>query len=52
MSVFQKRPICHPELVSGSSKFSILLDAESILKRVQHKVQHDIFFGFRLFTNS
>jgi uncharacterized protein len=29
-----------------------LLDAEPILKRVQHKVQHDIFLGFPIFTNS
>jgi hypothetical protein len=50
-----KGPVCHPEpcpglvswVVSGSLKFLILLDAESILKQVQHKVQkHDIFPGF------
>jgi hypothetical protein len=44
--VWQKVQICHPELVSGSRNSLILLDAETILKRVQHKVQHDIFFNF------
>jgi hypothetical protein len=44
--VSQKVPICHPELVSGSRKFMILLDAETILSQAQHKVQHDIFCGF------
>ena len=29
--------------ISGSNNISILLDAETILKRVQHKVQHDTY---------
>jgi hypothetical protein len=39
--------MCHPEPVSGSHKSLIVLDAESILKQVQDRVQrHDIFSGF------
>jgi hypothetical protein len=45
--VSQKVLICHPELVSGSRNTLILLGAEPMLNRVQHKVQkHDIFFLF------
>jgi hypothetical protein len=30
----------------------ILVDAEPILSQAQHKVQHDVFSGFLLFTMS
>ena len=45
-------PFCHPELGSGSHKYLILLDAETILNQVQHKVQHDIFDHFPITTQS
>ena len=59
--VSQEVLICYPEpdpefnsgsTISEPGKSLILLDAESMLNRVQHKVQHDIFSVFRLFTNS
>jgi hypothetical protein len=37
---------CHPEFISGSHNHLILLDAETILKQVQHRAQHDIFHHF------
>ena len=52
---------CHPELVSpprrtrwgeGISNLLILWDAETILKQVQHKVQHDKVFLQGLFQQS
>jgi len=38
-------------MIPGSRKSSILLDAESILKQIQHKV-HDIFPDLLIPTNS
>ena len=41
---------CHPEFILWSRNSLILWDAEPILNRVQHKVQHDIWGNFITFS--
>jgi hypothetical protein len=47
---FEKVFFGHPELVSGSQNMLVLLDAETTLKQVQHKVRYDMTQYFMTFA--